>query len=132
MVLKKFYVKAKRFPSKVWERLRLRRGPDVVVSGLQDEETVFKESISKECANALKKIRNKLPEAQSLSVHVKSSHRGKGKLFELRGTLRLPGGELKASANGRDLYVALSRVLYEFQEEVRRVKSFKDEKRKRG
>ena len=96
--------------------------PDVSVSGLEPDEKVFKESIEEECARALVKVRKRQPSAQ-MSIHVKSSLRGKGKRFEIKGSLHLKDNRtFYASASDRELYGALTRVLYEFQEEARRAR----------
>jgi ribosome-associated translation inhibitor RaiA len=95
------------------------------------EESVFKESIIEECAKSLAKFEKRLPTVRSISVHVKSSGSGGAgkRLFELKGTLRLDNGELFVGVTGRDLYEALTRMLYELGEEVKRAQSFKQDKR---
>ncbi|MFA4946744.1 MAG: hypothetical protein WC607_04395 [Candidatus Micrarchaeia archaeon] len=100
------------------------RAPRVLVSGLQPDEKFFKESIEEECERSLDKIHKMLPDAR-LGLHVKSSLQGKGKRFEVKGSLYLPGGDLHSSASDRELYGALTRVLYELQEEARRLDSYK-------
>ncbi len=85
---------------------------NITISGLKAGEQVFKESILEECRSALRKIRKRV-EASELKVHVKSSKRGKGRRFEVKATVVLVRGRLHASASGRELYSALTRVLYE-------------------
>jgi len=120
-MLKKIVAKVKSIRTHIVDSIT--RRPDVNVSGLKPEEKVFKESVEEECRRALGKIRKRVPNAR-ISVHVKSSLKGKGKWYEIKGTLELPGGSMYASASDRELYGALIRVLYEFQEEARRVKSY--------
>ncbi len=123
--LKKFYAKAKSVVPWVREQER------VTVSGLVGEESIFKESILEECGKSLDKFQKHLPTVRSISVHVKSSGAaGAGKrLFELKGTLRLDNGELFVGVTGKDLYEALTRLLYELGEEVKRAQSFRQDKR---
>ena len=123
-LLKKFYAKAKGIVP--WAREQER----VTVSGLVGEESVFKESITQECEKTLEKFQKRMPTVRSISVHVKSSGAaGAGKkLFELKGTLRLDNGELFVGVSGKDLYEALTRMLYELGEEVKRAQSFRQEK----
>jgi ribosome-associated translation inhibitor RaiA len=124
--LKKFYAKARGLVP--WKREQER----VSVSGLVGEESVFKESLAAECEKALEKFQKRVPTVRAISVHVKSSGAGGGggkKLFELKGTLHLDNGELFVGVTGRDLYEALTRMLYELGEEVKRAHSFRQEKR---
>jgi len=126
-MLKRIVAKVKRIRSRIWDSFT--RKPDVTVSGLRPEEKVFKESINEECLRALAKIRKRLPDAR-LSIYVKSSAQGNERRFEIMGSMSLLGGDLHASASDRELYSALARVLYEFQEEARRVKGFEKVMRK--
>jgi len=123
----RFWHKAKN----LFSDLGFRKAEEVIVSGLQDEETVFRESILEEGRKTLGKLRHILKEVYSINIHVKSGIKGKGRLFELQGTLHLPNGDFHATAQGKDLYAALTRVLYEFEENARRLKSFHDDKRGR-
>jgi ribosome-associated translation inhibitor RaiA len=122
--LKKFYSKARVLVP--WGREQDR----VTVSGLVGEDSVFKESIIEECEKSLAKFQKRLPTVRSISVHVKSSgSAGAGKrLFELKGTLHLDNGELFVGVTRKDLYDALTRVLYELGEEVNRAHSFRQDK----
>ena len=122
--LKKFYAKARGLVPWVREPER------VSVSGLIGEESVFKESILEECEKALAKFEKRMPTARAISVHIKSSGSGGSgrKLFELKGTLHLDNGELFVGVTGKDLYEALTRMLYELGEEVKRAHSFRQDK----
>ena len=122
--LKKFYAKARGLVPWAHEPER------VSVSGLIGEESVFKESILEECEKALAKFEKRMPTARAISVHIKSSGSGGSgkKLFELKGTLHLDNGELFVGVTGKDLYEALTRMLYELGEEVKRAHSFRQDK----
>jgi ribosome-associated translation inhibitor RaiA len=111
MVLRRIKRKARALRGKVFSKLGYVPA-NITISGLKAGEQVFKESILEECRSALRKIRKRV-EASELKVHVKSSKRGKGRRFEVKATVVLVRGKLHASASGRELYSALTRVLYE-------------------
>ncbi len=125
--LKKFYKKARELLS--WPRERWY----VQVSGLQDEEKPFKQSVESECLRFMQKWEKLLPTIKGMSVNVKRAKpkRGGGKsLFELRLTLHLDNGELFAKRTDKEnLYSALENTLKDLEDEVRRAQSFKQEKR---
>ena len=106
-----------------------RKRPEIQVAGLREGDTAFKESIEEECRRTLGKIRKMLAEAKGIEIYVKATGEGKQRLYELRGTMFTEKGDLHASAEGRELYGALTRVLYEFENEARRAKSWKNDKR---
>lgn len=118
-MLKRIVAKVRRIKGRLSRSFSAKQ--EVSVSGLQPDEKMFKESIEEECTRALAKVRKRLPKAR-MGIHVKSSLRGKGKRFEVKGTLYLDKRTFYASASDRELYGALTRVLYEFQEESRRAK----------
>ncbi len=123
-LLKKILHKTKSFVT------GFRQPQPVVISGLMNEEKLFQESMVEECAKRLAKYQKHLPAVQRIALHVKSNQHGGGKLFQIRGTLYLDGTELYAGATDRELYAALMRVLYQFQQEVDGMQSFKKEKKR--
>ncbi|PIT85916.1 hypothetical protein COU36_00625 [Candidatus Micrarchaeota archaeon CG10_big_fil_rev_8_21_14_0_10_59_7] len=127
MMFKRIVQKAKRVSAGIVGVFRKR--PEIQVAGLREGDTAFKESIEEECRKTLGKIRKMLAEAEGIEIYVKATGEGKQRLYELKGTLFTDRGELHASAEGRELYGALTRVLYEFENEARRAKSWKNDKR---
>lgn len=123
-VLRKLYWHAKDF----WSDLGFVRNQDVTVSGLGPEEKSFKASLVEECQKTLGKVRKELPEAKSVSIHVKSFNKGKGKRYELKASLLLPGGVLHASSTGRELYSALMAAFQELLSSARHLNSLKKNK----
>ncbi|MFH0834909.1 MAG: hypothetical protein V1881_01045 [Candidatus Micrarchaeota archaeon] len=106
-----------------------RKRPEIQVAGLREGDTAFKESIEEECRKTLEKIRKMLTEAEGIEIYVKATGEGKQRHYDVKGTLFTDRGEIHASAEGRDLYTSLTRVLYEFENEARRAKSWKNDKR---
>ena len=123
-VLRKIYGHATDF----WSKLGLVRKEEVVISGLGPEEKAFKQSILEECQKALAKARKEAA-VESVSVHVKSSIKGSGKMYELKASLSAGGEMLHASACDRDLYAALRMVLAELFTSVRHFNSLRKNKR---
>ena len=120
MVFKRIKRKARALRGKVFAKLGYSPA-DVNISGLKAGEQVFKESIAEECRSTLRKIRKRV-RASAIKVRVKSFRRGKGSRFEVAASVRLPRGELHTSASDRELYPALTRVLYELEQAAARSK----------
>ena len=122
--LRKIYGHARDF----WSDLGFAKNEEVTISGLAPEEKAFKQSINDECVKALKKFRRDLPDCQRIAIHVKSSNKGKGKMYELKASLYLPGQVLHASANDRELYSCLSIAFKELLTSARHLNSLKKNK----
>lgn len=113
-----------------WADLGFVRNQEVIISGLGPEEKAFKQSINDECAKFLAKARKDLREVKRLALHVKSFHKGKDKMYELKASLLVGGTALHASASGRELYAVLRQAFAELLKSSRRLKSLKDVKRR--
>ncbi|VVB68083.1 Uncharacterised protein [Candidatus Norongarragalina meridionalis] len=127
MMFKRIVQKARHVSNRIVGVFRQR--PEIQVAGLREGDTALKESIEEECRKTLGKIRKMFNEADGIEIYVKATGEGKQRLYELKGTLFTGRGEMHASAEGRELYGALTRVLYEFENEARRAKSWKNDKR---
>jgi ribosome-associated translation inhibitor RaiA len=106
-----------------------------MVSGLKGGDKVFQASIQEEAKAFLEKAEKLLSDVEGVTIHVKSSGRGKTEKFELHSLLSLPRTTLYAEASGRKLNFVLQDLFDEMLIEARKHKSLKDsgkkEKKKR-
>lgn len=125
-MVRNFLKKAFLHASDFWNDLGFVNNEEITVSGLGSEEKAFKESIVEECVKALAKFRKEMKEVRKVAIHVKSFHKGKVKMYEMKGSLNVGGSILHASASGRELYDVLKQVFAELNASTRKMKSLKD------
>ncbi|MFH1779904.1 MAG: hypothetical protein ABH803_02035 [Candidatus Micrarchaeota archaeon] len=104
---------------------------EVIISGLTDDEHLFKKSIQEEAQKMLEKIRKQFNDAESISINVKSAQKPKTRIYELHGLVKLPGFEIRSTVNDRELYLALNKLSKELETEARKKKSKIKSKAKR-
>jgi len=78
----------------------------------------------------LEKAEKLLSDIEGITIHVKSSGRGKTEKFELHSLLSLPRTTLHAEASGRKLNFVLQDLFEELLVEARKQKSLKDSRKK--
>ncbi|HLC38390.1 MAG TPA: hypothetical protein VJI71_02970 [Candidatus Norongarragalinales archaeon] len=102
----------------------------IVVSGLKGGDRVFQASVQDEAKAFLEKAEKLLSDIEGITIHVKSSGRGKTEKFELHSLLSLPRTTLHAEASGRKLNFVLQDLFEELLVEARKQKSLKDSRKK--
>ncbi|HIH20800.1 TPA: hypothetical protein HA244_06030 [Candidatus Micrarchaeota archaeon] len=120
----------------VWKKLLSlfqkagKQGPRVVISGLKRENNVFRESIQEEADAFLEKASAILGDLEGVTIHVKSSGRGKASKFELHSLLSLKHSTITAKAGGRQLNFVLKNLFDGLMREARKQKSKRDKGKK--
>ena len=107
-----------------------KQGPRVIISGLKRENQVFRESIQEEADAFLEKASALLGDLEGVTIHVKSSGRGKTSKFELHSLLSLKQSTITAKAAGRKLNFVLKNLFDEMLNEARKHKNKRDKGKK--
>ena len=97
---------------------------DIIISGFNNEEKVFVESVREECNAILEKLRREAP-VRSLEIRMKNSMHGKSRIFDVRATARLPKGAFFADASARELNVAIRKTFSELSAQASRMSGYK-------
>lgn len=107
----------------------LKEPQDVVLSGFDAYDKMFRQSVLEQAQGALGKFRRELP-VKSFHIHVKGKTHAKGKqLYELKGTLLLEDNTaIHAESSNKEIFYAMKFLLKELRALVLKKKSKRDYK----